>query len=267
MRSKLLAAAAAIAIVATGVVASANAQDNPQHEQRPGAEPMKPQAAPKAAPNAGQMERRETPNAAQMERREPAVKSEATAPPRGAEGERREPARRDAQEMKRPERGAQQEENRAEPPRRNEAMKPAAAEPQRETRPAERTGQNDNRGIAPGAERGQPRVLGKAHLSDEHAARVRDALSRSAHREHVDFAIDVGARVPESVIVRPLPAEVIALAPDYRGDDYFIDDNDEIVFVSPETHEIVGTIQYEGRATAVDEPTRVVGARPCPVEN
>jgi hypothetical protein len=85
------------------------------------------------------------------------------------------------------------------------------------------------------------------------------------HPEHVGVNIRVGERIPESVTVRPLPPDVVELVPEYRGYDYFIDSDDEIVFVAPQTHEIVGMIDYEGRAASTDE-TRVSGARPCPPE-
>jgi len=135
----------------------------------------------------------------------------------------------------------------------------------------ERTGANEtNRNGARTAEQngqhGQAQVRGNVHMSSEHATRVSETLRRDMQPEHVNVDIRVGERLPSSVQIRPLPQEVIAIVPEYRGYDYFIDENDEIVFVSPQSHEIVGMIQYEGRA-ASEDVTRARGARPCPTED
>jgi len=86
---------------------------------------------------------------------------------------------------------------------------------------------------------------------------------RSGHRENVNIDVRVGVRIPETVAIYPVPEEVVSFAPEFRGYDYFIE-NDQIVFVAPSTHEVVGMIEYEGRAAA--DETRLSGARPCPVE-
>jgi len=250
MKIKLLAAAAAIAIIASGVVATA--QENPKHDQRPAAERVEPKMAPKAEPGAkaAEGERREQPRA------EGATNNQA---PRTGEAQRT-----DAPKAEQTERRNAQDQG-AEP-RRNDAERQGAPRDERrvgenpDTRNAPKTAQHD-------AAHGQPRVIGNVKSSEEHATRLREMLQGHGEREHAGIDINVGVRVPDGVSVYPLPAEVIAIAPEYRGYDYFIDDNDEVVFVSPETHQIVGAIEYEGRA-ASDEPTvNVAGARPCPVEN
>ena len=111
---------------------------------------------------------------------------------------------------------------------------------------------------------GPARVRGNVKMSPEHATRVSEVLRREGHRENVNISVRVGVRVPETVSLRPLPEDIIAFVPEYRGYDYFIDENDEIVFVAPQTHEVVGMIDYEGRAAAVDSPR---AARPCPTED
>ena len=89
-------------------------------------------------------------------------------------------------------------------------------------RNAPRTAQHDEA-------HGQPRVIGNVKSSQEHATRLREALRGHGQREHAGIDINVGVRVPDGVTVYPLPAEVIAIAPEYRGYDYFVDDNDEDV--------------------------------------
>jgi hypothetical protein len=276
MKTKLLAAAAAIAIIASGVVASA--QENPKHDQRPAAERVEPKMAPKAEPGAkaAEGERREQPRAEGATTNQPARTGEAqhTDTPRAAETEQRNAPqagqRRNAAEMDQQNRTAEPRKNDAErqgerrvgenPDTRNAPKEERRVGEKPDTRNAPRTAQHDEA-------HGQPRVIGNVKSSEEHATRMREMLRGHGQREHAGIDINVGVRVPDGVTVYPLPAEVIAIAPEYRGYDYFVDDNDEVVFVSPETHEIVGAIEYEGRA-ASDEPTvNVAGARPCPVEN
>jgi hypothetical protein len=279
MKMKFLAAAAAIAIIASGVVATAQEkQENPKHEQRPAAERVEPKVAPKAEPGAkaAEGERREQPRAEGATNNQPPRTGEAqrTDTPRAAETEQRNAPkageRRNAAEM--------DKQNGAAEPRKNDAEQQGGPREERrvgenpDTRNAPKVGEKPDPRNAPRTAQhdeahGQPRVIGNVKSSQEHATRLREALRGHGQREHAGIDINVGVRVPESVTIYPLPAEVIAIAPEYRGYDYFIDDNDEVVFVSPETHEVVGAIEYEGRAASDESTVNVAGARPCPVEN
>jgi hypothetical protein len=241
MKYKLLSAVASVAFIATGVAAYAQ-QDNQKRDQNPAAERVEPKAP-----------------AGQMERRQNTMKSEAPAAkeaPRAAEGERKEAPKAAEGERKDAPKAAEGE--------RKEPMRPAANE---QRQPNERTGANDqDRNAAQHREgQGAARVTGNIKMSSEHATRVSEILGRNSRTTDVNVNIQVGGRVPEGVEILPLPAEVIALAPEYRGYDYFVA-NDEIVFVAPDSHEIVGSIGYEGRAASEENTTRVAGARPCPVE-
>jgi len=266
MKYTLLTAVASAALMASGVLTQA--QENPRHDERPGAEKseVRPMASPKAqqreAPRAAQVDQRqddsaapraeprEAPRAAQMDQRN----DQGAVPRRAAEPNQ-------AQERKPVERA----QNGAERPDQRSAERP-------EQRP--RVGATDEQRTRTGAteRRGEPRVVGRVQTSPENASRVTDILTRNAQSENVNIDINVGVRVPESVTVYPVPDDVLAFAPEYEGYDYFID-NGEVVFVAPDSHEIVAAIDYEGRAAAVDQGTnvdetpRVAGARPCPVEN
>lgn len=55
----------------------------------------------------------------------------------------------------------------------------------------------------------------------------------------VDFSVDVGVAVPETVMLHPLPPRIIELVPDYEGYVYFVLADGRIVIVDPDTHEIV----------------------------
>jgi len=117
------------------------------------------------------------------------------------------------------------------------------------------------------AEAGNVRVNGRINVSHEKASRVSETLMQRGHRENLNISVNVGARLPETVALYPVPEDIVEIAPEYRGYDYVID-NDEIVFVQPSTHEVVGTIEYEGRAAAADESSvNIRRARPCPPED
>jgi hypothetical protein len=52
----------------------------------------------------------------------------------------------------------------------------------------------------------------------------------------------VGARLPDSVHLYPLPQEVFVIYPEWRGYEYILV-GDEIVVINPRTHEIVAIIE------------------------
>ncbi len=295
MKYSLLITVAAAALVTSGI--ATQAQENPRHEEKPGAArtEARPAEAPKAesrempraaqmnerkeegaAPNAASKEtkEKELPRAAQSEQpKKPGTENET--PKRMAEPSRQEKSSNDRAAQSNEERTGQRSAERpAERPsprtgaadeRQQQGERTGAAEQRNSPRAGADEGRNKERaGAAEG--RGQPKVAGKVQTSQEHATRMTELLMRNSRSEKVDIDINVGVRVPDSITIRPLPSEVLLFAPEYRGYDYFIS-NDEVVFVAPDLHEIVGTIEYEGRAAAVDETTHVAGARPCPVEN
>ncbi len=109
------------------------------------------------------------------------------------------------------------------------------------------------------------RVNGDLHLSQEKATRISQALKTSGGRENVRVDVRVGGPVPGNMRPMPLPPDVVALVPEYRGYEYFVA-NDAIVIVQPTSHVVVGTID-EGGATAQLEPEQQIArAKPCPVE-
>jgi hypothetical protein len=141
--------------------------------------------------------------------------------------------------------------------------------PQGEKREGEtRTGQNpqggNREGPAPGGKR-DVSVRGNLHISRENASRISENLVRQGHRENVNFNINVGAPLPTDVALLPLPPDVVELAPEYRGYDYVLV-NDEIVFVSPSTRDVVGMIELGASSADAGPPSRIAGAKPCPVD-
>ena len=213
----------------------------------------------KMAPKAAEGERRdqkaeapgnEAPKAPEGERRDQKAEAPNKMAPKAAEGERRE---KDGLERK--------DTMRADPARGDE---PKSAQSEKRGDPdVKRQGQSGDKKPARDADRGEPRVRG-VKISTEHASRIGESLRREGHAQSVTFDVRVGGRVPEDFEIRPLPPEIVEIEPQYRGYNYFVDTDDEIVFVSPQTHEIVGSIGYEGRAAALDAPR---AARPCPTED
>jgi len=57
----------------------------------------------------------------------------------------------------------------------------------------------------------------------------------------VNFSISVGTRVPRNVGFHPLPAEIVTVYPDWRGNEFFVF-GDQIIVVNPRTQEIVAVI-------------------------
>ena len=131
-----------------------------------------------------------------------------------------------------------------------------------------RTGQapqgGNREGPAPGGKR-DVSVRGNLHISRENASRISENLVRQGHRENVNFNVDVGAPLPRDVELLPLPPDVVELAPEYRGYDYVVV-NDEIVFVDPATRDVVGMIELGGSSADAGPPSRMAGAKPCPVD-
>jgi hypothetical protein len=80
-------------------------------------------------------------------------------------------------------------------------------------------------------------------------AQKKAQISESISRTHdlappvrdLNISITVGQRVPSHVHLRPLPREIVTIAPEYRDYDYFTTE-EEVVIVSPRTHEIVTEI-------------------------
>ena len=133
-----------------------------------------------------------------------------------------------------------------------------------ETRTSQTTQGEKREGPAPGGKR-DVSVRGNLHISRENASRISENLVRQGHRENVNFNIDVGAPLPTNVALLPLPPDVVELAPEYRGYDYVLV-NDEIVFVNPSTRDVVGMIELGASTADAGTAPRVAGAKPCPVD-
>jgi hypothetical protein len=59
----------------------------------------------------------------------------------------------------------------------------------------------------------------------------------------VSFDVATGVVVPDTVELHPLPANVIAVVPDYSGYQYFRTSEGQIVIVSPDSKKIVTVLK------------------------
>ena len=59
---------------------------------------------------------------------------------------------------------------------------------------------------------------------------------------HLNISIRVGERVPSSVHLYPVPTEIVEVYPEWRGF-YYIYVGDQILVISPRTHEIVAVLE------------------------
>jgi hypothetical protein len=86
-------------------------------------------------------------------------------------------------------------------------------------------------------------AAGSAKLTTEQRTKITTVFKQ--HRvesTHLNVSVSVGTRIPASVHLYPLPAEVITIYPDWRGYEYILV-GDEIVVINPRTHEIVAVIE------------------------
>ncbi|MEH2488566.1 DUF1236 domain-containing protein [Bradyrhizobium sp. AZCC 2230] len=89
------------------------------------------------------------------------------------------------------------------------------------------------------------------NINDQQRTRISTSISHLNVQplNNVNFSLSVGTVVPRDVRVQPLPAEVVEIAPQYRGYDFVLV-KDEIVIVEPSSYKIVAVMPYSGRSTA-----------------
>jgi hypothetical protein len=84
---------------------------------------------------------------------------------------------------------------------------------------------------------------GRAQVSEQQRTEIRTKLRDSrVEKTRVQVNVNVGSRIPRSVRVHSLPSAIIALAPAYRGQSYFVRDDDTIVIVDSRTYAVVDVI-------------------------
>jgi hypothetical protein len=90
---------------------------------------------------------------------------------------------------------------------------------------------------------GQGAAAGSARLSSDDRNKINAIIRQNkVTPAHLSVSVRVGTRIPEGVHFYPLPVEVIAIYPEWRGYDYILV-GDEILVIDPRTHEIVAILE------------------------
>jgi Protein of unknown function (DUF1236) len=89
---------------------------------------------------------------------------------------------------------------------------------------------------------GQGAAAGTAKLSSTQRTKI-TAIIKKQHVQpaHINVAVRVGVRVPERVHFYPVPVEVVAIYPEWRGYDYILV-GDQIVIIDPDSHLVVAIL-------------------------
>jgi hypothetical protein len=93
-----------------------------------------------------------------------------------------------------------------------------------------------------GGTAGQGAAAGSHNLSGEQRGKMTTVFRQ--HRvtpAHLNVSVRVGRRIPDSVHFYPLPVEVYAFYPEWRGY-YYILVGDEILVIDPRSHQIVAIL-------------------------
>ena len=89
---------------------------------------------------------------------------------------------------------------------------------------------------------GQGSAAGAAKLTTEQRTKIATIFHKhKVAPVRLNVSITVGTQVPHSVHLYPLPVEVVAIYPEWRGYDYVMVGN-EILVIDPGTHEIVAIL-------------------------
>jgi hypothetical protein len=90
---------------------------------------------------------------------------------------------------------------------------------------------------------GQGAAAGSAKLSTEQRTKITSIIKQhKVEPTKLNVSISVGTRIPASVHLYPLPAQVVEVYPEWRGFEYILV-GDQIVVINPRTHEIVAVLE------------------------
>lgn len=93
--------------------------------------------------------------------------------------------------------------------------------------------------VAPGQMKPSKETTASISISSDQEVELRTILGGAGTTVDADFDIVVGATVPETVTLTPLPADAVEIVPVYANYEYFVTSDGQVVIVVPETHEIV----------------------------
>ncbi len=232
MKNKLLISAAAVALLATGGLASAQQPEQGQHRAAPHAAP-----SPKAG---GELKR--APSAEMRGTTGQASSSEKIAP--------RQPMASD--KVRTHEKSSagttgqatSEERTRGKGEVNKSDMKGKADVKARGDKSDMKSGANETKSSTTTGQ-GAAGSQGAANLSTEQRTRIRTVIKEKSTVKpvtNVNFSISIGTRVPHSVHLYPLPVQVVEYYPAWRGYEFILV-GDQIVVINPRTFEIVAVIE------------------------
>jgi hypothetical protein len=123
---------------------------------------------------------------------------------------------------------------------------------QQSTRPGDtsrdRQQQGQNSGQRPDQSAGRTGTS-SVTANDDQRRQIAERLhrERTASNENINIRVNVGERLPPRVRPRPLPPDIVQIAPQYRDYEYTVI-NDEIAIVDPRSREVVDIIDDTGAA-------------------
>ena len=83
-----------------------------------------------------------------------------------------------------------------------------------------------------------------ANVTGEQKTRVKSVFMQ--HRvepaRNLNVSVNVGVALPHTVHLYPVPEDIIVIAPEYRGYEYIMLDDDRVAIVDPDTFEVVDII-------------------------
>jgi Protein of unknown function (DUF1236) len=245
MRIALIGAAASVALVSATAISLAQApggSESPGKMQGPGTQAPGGSQGPAVkqpggqAPGAGKGDVQRAPDAAQ---------GKGTREGQGAPG-KDQPKATESQHEKSPPKATQGQPEKAQPKASQgqpEKSQPKASEGQPEkAQPKATQGQPDK---GQKSTQGQPQGAGRAQVSEQQRSGVRERLFKDGkfERSKLGIRVNVGARVPRSVRLAPLPIFILDLAPAYRGYSYVVAEDETIYIVDPQSYDVVDVIE------------------------
>lgn len=180
------------------------------------------------------------------------------AEPKRQQGRDAQPKQDQARDAKQPSDSKQQQgQQQPQRDRTDRAAEPSATSPSRQDARSGDTGQTRQQGQKAGEAADQTRRGGPTAADDRQRTQIIERLQRerTASSRNINIQVNIGQRLPPRVRARPLPPDIVRIAPQYRGYQYTVVE-EEIVIVHPRTREVVEVIRDPGSARTTSRVDR-----------
>ncbi len=165
-------------------------------------------------------------------------------------GEQQRPENRATDEKRPADAKQQQGQRQQERDRNDQTSQPSGTSTQQSARPGE-TRQDQRQGQQTGQTRDQSAERGgtssRVTVNDDQRRQIVDRLrsDRTASSENVNIRVNVGERLPPNVRPRPLPEDIVRIAPQYRDYEYTVIE-DRVAVIDPRTRDVVDILDESG---------------------